>query len=234
MRQRIAVILCGGASQRMQTDKNYLQLGNRLMLPTVVERVAAAVAALYLVKFSSSQPLPDLPPGIPLRVVSENDFSDPRRAQRGPATAIANAYQEIVETLEQPLESCDVFLTGNDYPMLKSMVVQRLFEEMEDSPPEVDAVIPIVDEKLQVLCCVLRGRCLTSLPAYVEAGGQSLYGWLEERNLVTVSESSLQLIDPHLHSFLSVNSPETFQQVCDLMTGGTGNRSNRNTGEKEQ
>jgi molybdopterin-guanine dinucleotide biosynthesis protein A len=96
-----------------------------------------------------------------------------------------------------------------DHPFLNG----RALLALAGLAPGYDAVIPRVDGAAQPLHAVYHRRSLTPIERYVEAGGRSLKGLLEELIVRWVSGTELEVLDPGLRSLLNVNTPEEWQRA---------------------
>lgn len=189
-------ILAGGQSRRMGTDKALLrlELDGPPLISMVIERLRGLSDDLFIV----STPRPgyaDL--GVPV-VPDRYDDSGPLGAI---ATALCVAEQNVCLVV-----SCDM-------PFLN----RKLLDWMSLFPRTYDVLIPALHGEsrqggstiLQSMHAFYAKTCLMAIEAALHRGERRTTSFHSEVQVETVSESAIRVIDPHLMSFISVNSPET-------------------------
>ena len=146
MRQVAGVLLTGGASRRMGTDKAQIVVNGE----TLAARAARVLSA-------ACDPVIEVGPGLSgLPAVQE----DPPRS--GPLVALLAA----VGALGNPRM---VVLLGCDLPFVEPPLLQLLVEW-----PGNGTVIPIVDERLQYACARYGGAAIDAAVAALRSGDSSL------------------------------------------------------------
>jgi molybdopterin-guanine dinucleotide biosynthesis protein A len=190
-----AVILCGGASQRMGRPKAWLPFGHERMLERVV-RLAGTVARPIVVVAAADQVLPEL--GVDVAVVR-----DPAPG-RGPLQGLAAGLGALADSVEL------VYATATDVPFLEPRWIGRLVE-LSDG---YDLVIPFVGGYHHPLAALYRRH--TVLPA-IE--GLLIEDRLRLSILVdavktrVVDESEMKSVDPELQTLRNLNSPEDYARA---------------------
>jgi len=159
-----AIVLAGGHSRRMGTDKSMLPVDGRPMIEQVCRQLRGTFAKVLISaddveKFSF----------LGLDVVPD------RVPDQGPLMAIASALDATDSELNL-IVSCDV-------PEIRLPVVRRMLAEADG----VDAVIPLTDDgKEQPLFAVYRRSALRYIEEALESGGRRLshmYGFCKVRFL---------------------------------------------------
>lgn len=155
----IGVILAGGRSQRMGSDKAMVEVANRPM----AEWVAAALSRVCdeVVVAGRRRPLAGLP-AIP----------DPRSSHRGPLAGLVAAWQHY--------PGHAVALVAVDQPWLRSETVRQLVALGRDL-----AVAP-VEGGVRQTTCALYPSSLAEVAATELAGGGSLQSLLDVASFVPV------------------------------------------------
>ncbi len=189
-----AIILVGGRSSRMGRPKPWLDLAGRPLLARVVEQARTWTDEIVLVA-APHQDLPPLPAAgaAPPTVV----YDDHPGAGPLPALAVGLGAMRASWALALP---CDA-------PFVHPSVVAHLMEARGD---DVDAVIPIWDERPQPLVALYRRRLAPRVRALVAAGERRLHALADGPGICRVSAATLRALDPAGESFRSVNTPEEF------------------------
>jgi molybdopterin-guanine dinucleotide biosynthesis protein A len=100
-----------------------------------------------------------------------------------------------------------IFACSCDLPMLNARLAAYLCSLPED---QNDAVIPMIDDRLQVLHAVYRKRCAATLEAMLAGGGRSLREFAALLDVRSVGEQEIDRIDPELRSFFNINTPSDY------------------------
>lgn len=173
-----AMLLTGGASSRMGTDKATLDVDGVSM----AERIARALLSHGVsVTVLGPEPVMGLAPQ-----------PDPG-PRLGPAAALA---------------ACDpsaqfVFVCAADIPRFDARVVDLLLQEIGDA----DAAVPLVEGNLQVLCALYRAQAFGPLRESVAAGRRSLMAWCDRLRVVEVTPDRFAAAGVPDYACLGANTP---------------------------
>lgn len=144
------VLLAGGASRRMGTDKASLVLGGIALGERIVGELSAVCAPVTV---------------LGNRPIAGAEFLADARPDEGPLIALAR----FIPTRDS------VFVTSCDLPWFdRSLVVACL-----GLLGEADAVVPILEERRQPLCALYRASAFALLPGLVAQGATRMRDWLE-------------------------------------------------------
>ena len=184
-----AIILAGGDSRRMGSDKANLLLGEQ----TLLQRVIAAMQKVFPhVIVSVRQPRP----GISLPQVLDEQTAAGMQGG-GPLAGLAAGLERITTPW--------AFVVACDMPFVEPAMVELLAGYRTDC----QAVVPVVQGHPQPLAAYYAGSCLAVLRAHLAGGGKnSLRAVLERLRVHYVDESELQQADPALRSFLDLDTPQ--------------------------
>ena len=186
---RGAIILCGGQSSRMGTDKALLPFGEETLLERTVRLVSKAVAPQHIVVVAAAeQPLPPLP--------AEVQIVRDQQPYAGPLAALIEGMQALNSAVPA------AFVTGCDTPLLEPSVIDLLFDELGDS----SAVVPQDAERLYPLTAVYKRDVLAEANQQLTTGRHSLHGLLEQVEIKRIPLETLRKFDPSLASFENLNS----------------------------
>lgn len=180
-----AIILAGGDSQRMGSDKANLLLDGRSLL----QRVTATMQQVFpKVMLSVREPRT----GIELPQICD----DPSCA--GPLAGLVAGLARV--------DTPWAFAVACDMPY----VVPEVVELLGRCRGQYQAVVPIVQGYPQPLAAFYARSCLDVMRAHLESGGKnSLRAVLEKLDVCYVDEEAEILVaDPGLHSFFDLDTPQ--------------------------
>ena len=185
-----AIILAGGDSQRMGSDKANLLLGGQ----TLLQRVIATMQQIFpRVIISVRQPRPDI--ALP-QVCDE-------RAGAG-ATPGAGPLAGLVAGLGR-VTTPWAFVVACDMPFVAPALVEQLGKFRSDH----QAIVPVVHGHPQPLAAFYASSCLAAMRAQLAGGGKrSLRAALEQLQVRYVDEAELLQADPALRSFFDLDTPQ--------------------------
>ncbi|MBI1800657.1 MAG: molybdenum cofactor guanylyltransferase [Chloroflexi bacterium] len=207
------IILAGGQSRRMARDKSLMTLGGRTLVQRAVDALTPICADIVLVTNTPDKyDFPDLlkvPDAFPGTGSLGGLYSGLSAAGAERAIAVA----------------CDM-------PFLHTALLAYLAELLADA----DAVVPNLSESgapgahapgakakqidFHPLHAAYRRECLAPIEAQLRAGDLRMIGFLSHVRLRTVERADIQRLDPQLHSFFNVNTPEEWAIAEQIAAGG--------------
>lgn len=194
MSRQGAIILCGGRSSRLGSDKALLPFGNETMLQRIVGTVASVVEPRSVIVIASpDQQLP------PLAVPVARDETP----YQGPLHALTRGFTSLPTGVEA------VFVTGCDAPLLQPAVMEWLFNELGD----FDAAIPFDGERFHPLCAIYRRSIVETINRLLAEGQGALQQLAKHVRTKRLSMESLRAIDPDWLSFQNVNTQQDYSRA---------------------
>jgi molybdenum cofactor guanylyltransferase len=210
MKQVVGIILAGGHSRRMGTDKASLQFGPELLLQRIV-RIVGQTASPVIVVAQQGRKLPTLSPEV---ILAHDESPD-----RGPLEGIAAGLR----TLRNKFPEIDaVFISGCDTPLLMPAFVNRM-AELLDLP--YDAAVPIQNDVPQPLAGVYRPKILPVVNQLLTDNRLSLRDLLDHLAVRFVSADELRSVDPELQSLRNLNTPADYHAALAVAKSAEDNRS---------
>ena len=187
-----AIIMAGGDSQRMGSDKASLLLGEQ----TLLQRVIATMQKIFpQVIISVRQHRPE----IYLPQVCDEQFAG------GPLAGLAAGLGHITTPW--------AFVVACDMPFVETAVVELLGQYRG----KCQAVVPVVQGHPQPLAAFYARSGLGAIRAHLAGGGKkSLRAVLDQLQVRYVDEAELLQADPALTSFFDLDTP---QDVALAMSG---------------
>ncbi len=193
-----AIILAGGDSQRMGSDKANLLLGEQ----TLLQRVIATMQQVFPHVIVSVRQLRS---GLDLPQVCDDQSGG------GPLAGLAAGLGHIATPW--------AFVVACDMPFVEPAMVELLAKYRA----EYQAVVPVVQGHPQPLAAFYAGSCLGTLRAHLAGGGKnSLRAVLEQLQVSYVDESELLKADPALRSFFDLDTPQDVATAKEDFADRTG------------
>jgi len=180
-----AIVMAGGRSRRMGSDKAALRLGEQTLLQRVIDVVQPIFGEL---RVSVRAPRADLPWP---QICDEHQDAGPLA---GLCAALAQAKTPWI------------FALATDMPFVKPALIELLAQRRAG----FDAVVPLADGHPQPLAAFYSVSCLATISALLDAddGQRSLRAALDRLNVCYVGESDLLAADPGLRSFFDLDTPQ--------------------------
>jgi molybdopterin-guanine dinucleotide biosynthesis protein A len=197
------IILAGGHSRRMGTDKAMLPFGSEQLLQRIARIVSQATSPVVVVA-QQSRALPALPPEVVV-VCDENP-------DRGPLEGIAAGLRVLQKSFTQTKAA---FITGCDAPLLTATYIEHIVGLLD---AKHDAVVPVYEKIPQPLTGVYRTKILPIVDQLLASNRLSLRDLLDHIAVHFVSTAELRQADPDLLSLRNLNTPADYHAA--LATAG--------------
>jgi molybdenum cofactor guanylyltransferase len=192
------VFNAGGDSRRMGRNKALLPVppGDLPLLAYLVRKLAPLMPEQTLVVYND----PELANSSGL--VHEVKFVEDRWGSSGPLGGIVTA-----------LEQCSgwVVVLACDLPFVSIDVIQLLWSVAEQQGEKCDVVLPRVGGRIQPLYALYHVRSYTYLEEALDAGVRRVQDAINQVHVCIVEEMDLRRVDPELHSFTNVNTPQEWE-----------------------
>ncbi|MDD2540778.1 MAG: molybdenum cofactor guanylyltransferase [Desulfuromonadaceae bacterium] len=191
------VILAGGASSRMGTNKSFLKIGERLL----IERVYSTMEMLFhdIIIVTNS---PELYEFIPCRKVADI------YPGAGPIAGLHAGLRA----------SCTdrIFAAACDMPFLNAALIRLLCQSFE----EYDAIVPLSCSGFrEPLHALYAKSALNAMQQAIELGDKSIMNLLDRLKTKQITNDNFRSIHGAEESFQNLNTPEEFSEVAKLMRG---------------
>lgn len=96
------------------------------------------------------------------------------------------------------------FITACDTPFLQKEVIEVIVGALADG---IDVVIPETAAGIEPLCAAYSIRCLETIGRHLKSNKLKIQMFFNKMRVRRISEKALRRVDPHLCSFLNINSP---------------------------
>jgi molybdopterin-guanine dinucleotide biosynthesis protein A len=189
------VVLCGGASARMGSPKEWLEWNGETLLARVI-RIVSTVAAPVIAASRAGVELPPLP-------------RDVRRVNDAPG------YEGPLAGLLAGMEALSasrraVFVTACDHPLLRPAFIRALAARLGDHP----GVVPVLDGQTYPLTAVYRLETLPLLREWMDRGERSAKGFAARCGALRVDARELAAVDAEWESLRNVNDRQAYERLA--------------------
>ena len=188
------VILAGGASSRMGSNKALLEVEG---LPMVTRAYRTLASLFHEVIIVTNSPLDyDF---LPCRTVS--DIYPGYGSIAGLHSALSNS------------NSAHSFVTACDLPFLDPAIIRLLCELRTEG---YDAVVPVSEGGLEPLHAVYSSACKDVFDTAIQKGERKILDILSRMNIRQVTIGEVQDVGGKAASFVNINTPEEYGGICDI------------------
>ena len=208
--QAAGIVLAGGRSTRMGSDKAHLPWGRTSLLAQVCAVLRGALDGPVVVVRAAGQDLPDLPAGV--------ESCDDPAPDLGPVQGIAAGLRAVSGRADV------AFVAATDLPLLDEAVVRAVVRRLLDQPA-LGVVTPVIDGHPQLLAAAYRTDVAEALEAELAAGERRLRAVVARLAADRMAPEDL-LGDPHvaasdpgLRSFTNVNDPQEYARALAARRG---------------
>lgn len=189
-----AVILAGGNSTRMKSNKALLPYSGELFIERIYRQLAARFQEVILVTNT-----PELYSFLPCRTV--HDVYPGMGSLAGIHAGLTHSKTPYI------------FAVACDMPYLNDALVRDLVARANDSY----AVIPESDSGLEPLHAVYGKGCLASMEKALSEGNRKITDSLDWERVVVVKKEEVAVFDPDFLSFRNINTPEEYFRFREEM-----------------
>lgn len=212
------LILAGGSSRRMGTDKLLLPVPPKgiPLVRHVAERLLPLTAKVTVVANDA---------GV-CAVLQDLGREEVQREREGmPAGTLVNCLPDDtpgngplggLATGLRRTEGWALTVAG-DMPLISAACCRYLIDSSDSS---CDAVVPVLDGQAQPLHAVYSRRCLPSVERALAAGMRRMDSFWNEVRVRQVQAEELRPFDPDLLTFANVNRPSEWKEALALLSQG--------------
>lgn len=188
------MILAGGSSHRMGTDKSFLDLGGEPVIAHVIKVMTAAFPRVLLVTNDPDKyarfglPMtPDIIPGI------------------GTLGGIHAGLSS--------LKAGGAFFTAADMPFIRRALIDYLVNAFH----ETDAVVPYINGEYEPLLAVYSRRCVTAIEQTIASRKRRAVDFLSSVRLRMIRDDEFRSVDPDFISTFNINTPEDYERARQIV-----------------
>ncbi len=181
------MILVGGQSRRMRTEKALIEVGGKRLIDRVLDVIAPLFSHIVI-----NSNMPALYREWDLPVIT--DILEGKGVLGGIYTGLVYARTD------------HVFCVACDMPLLNRDLIRYMTESVDN----FDALIPKTPDGLQPLHAIYSKRCMTSVEELLHKNILKISELFPKVRSRYITEEQIRLFDPAFESFLNLN---TWQDV---------------------
>ncbi|MCC6803963.1 MAG: molybdenum cofactor guanylyltransferase [Anaerolineae bacterium] len=185
-----AVILAGGRSRRMGTDKSFVLLDGKPLIQHVIERVSALNTRLMLITNA-----PD----------KYTQFNIPSFRDIIPDLGALGGLYTALHHCPTPYAVC----VACDMPFVNPTLLQHLV----DLRDRYQAVAPRISGQIEGLHAVYSRSCLDVIQQQIDRNQLRLGDLFAHLNARYLDDAQVRTLDPELRSFVNLNTPDHLNQA---------------------
>ncbi len=187
------IVLAGGQSRRLGTDKAFVQIGGVSLIERVTNRIRQISDDVVIVTNNPE---------------NYRDLGFPLVGDVWPGMgALGGIYSGL-----RAIRHERALVVGCDMPFLDL----RLLRFMILLAADYDVVIPRLDGLLEPLHTIYSRSCLVPIANLLQAGNRRIVDFLDQVRVRYVDQSEVGIFDPQGLSFFNVNTPEDLAQAEQL------------------
>jgi molybdenum cofactor guanylyltransferase len=181
------IILAGGSSHRMGTDKSLLDLGGKPVIAHVINVMTSAFPRVVLVT------------------------NDPDKYARFGLPMTPDIIPNIgtlggIHAGLSYLKKGAAFFTASDMPFIRRELIDYLVGAFHNT----DAVVPYVNGEYEPLLAVYAKRCLSAVEKTIASRKRRAVDFLSNVRLTTIRDDEFHSVDPDFVSIFNINMPEDY------------------------
>jgi molybdopterin-guanine dinucleotide biosynthesis protein A len=187
------VILSGGKSTRMGTNKAFLEIGGKRLIDRIMLMFRDMFREVILV---TNSPLDYLDQDC---IIASDIFKN-----KG---ALGGIYTGLFYA------SCDhVFVSACDMPFLNKSFIEHMIKCRD----RYDIVVPELPDGLQPLHAIYSKRCLSPIKKLMDMDNLKITGFYRGLKTLVIKEETIKSFDPEGKMFLNVNTRKDFEHISSL------------------
>lgn len=193
MKDITAVILVGGRSKRMRSDKWSLALSGQPLLDELIEKFSLLCTEVILAVGAGKRPL-----WTGIKMVEDEVLG------QGPLSGILAGLKG--SSLEHNLVvSCDMPFVNTD-----------LIKEIMGRAAGNDVVVCESPNGLEPLCALYSKACIPHIEAALKRGDRKVVSFFEGVKVEVIAQDEVAKIDPDFLTFFNINTPLDFERAIEI------------------
>lgn len=188
------IVLAGGLSKRLGTDKTLLEFGGQTLLGLTVERLSKITSDIVIACGAGPRPgWPDIPV----------EYAADRHGGRGPLAGLEAGLRAIANE-EAVVVACDM-------PFLNPNLLRYMVSLLDNH----DAVVPVITGRRHALHGAYSRACLPIIEDLLATGG-SMRNLLDRVDAWILPEDDVRGMDPDGLSCFNLNSQDDLRLAREL------------------
>jgi molybdopterin-guanine dinucleotide biosynthesis protein A len=188
------VILVGGKSRSMGTDKAFLEIEGEPIFERVLRAMSANFASVLLIGDKQER---------------FSGYGLPVIADRYPGSALGGLYTGLLSA-----DTDLIYVSPCDLPFPSASLIRHLCSLANG----FDTVVPKTEKGFEPLFALYRKSCLEPMRHLLEQGNYRVYDIYPEVTVRFVSAEELNLVTDLEHSLLNINTPAEYAKMKRELT----------------
>jgi len=190
------VVLAGGKSSRMGTDKSFVCLNKKRLIEIIIETIEQKFPREEIILVTNT---PDAYRYLQIRLVEDIVKN------RGPLGGLHAALTYSTTPY--------LFLVGCDMPFLNIGLLDYMLEMRGDK----EVIIPRIDGWAEPLHAIYAQECLGKIPKYLTEEKPRLDIFFPEVKVKYIEKDEIMVFDPLLKSFRNINTRADLLEAEDFL-----------------
>lgn len=197
MSQITPLILAGGESRRMGTNKSFVSLAGKPMIEVVTAKIKEIFSLPPMLITNS----PQLYSYLGLKMVE--DIIKGKGPLGGIHAGLSNSPSQFN------------FIFGCDMPFLNRDLIQYMIKQIG----EEDLIIPRHGVCLEPLHAIYSKNCLASIEEILNKGALKIQSFFPQVKIHYIEEREIQQFEPHLKCFSNINTRQDLEDAHGFCRG---------------
>jgi molybdenum cofactor guanylyltransferase len=190
------VILAGGTSHRMGTDKSFLDLGGTPVIGHVIKAMTSAFARVLIITNDQNK---------------YARFGLPMRADIIPGIGTLGGIHAGLSYCEDEA----AFFAASDMPFIRPAVINYLAGAFHDT----DAVVPYIHGEYEPLLAIYAKSCLSAVEKTIASRKRRAVEFLSRVRMKKIRDDEFSAVDPDHISIFNINTPEDYERAKRIVEG---------------
>ncbi|MBN2224750.1 MAG: molybdenum cofactor guanylyltransferase [Deltaproteobacteria bacterium] len=187
---KTGIILAGGSSHRMGTDKSFLDLGGVPIIGHVIRVMTSAFPRVLII---TNDPDKYARFGLPMKADIISGIG---------------TLGGIHSGLTYLKDSAALFV-ASDMPFIRPALIDYLVSAFHDT----DAVVPYLNGEYEPLLAIYARGCLPAVEKTIASRKRRVVDFLSGIRLRTIRNDEFSLVDPDYLSIFNINTPEDYERA---------------------
>ena len=184
------IILAGGKSRRIATDKAFLTLGNQPIIADTMDTLKSLFPDIFIITNNPE----------PYHSIAAEKVRD-IIPEKGP---LGGLYTGLTVSRTQYN-----FVVACDMPFLNPDLILYMLDQREG----FDAIVPQSVGGLEPLHAIYSKSCLEPILQHLENGDLKIQSFFREVKVKHIHQTEIERFDPELRTFFNINYREDYQRV---------------------
>ena len=188
------IILAGGKSKRMGENKAFIDAGGAPLFERVY-RVFKEIFSEIIIVANDTRPFERYEARLQKDIILNKG-------------ALGGLYTGLLHA-----SSYHAFCTACDMPLLNLWVIKYMTEERN----KYDVIVPKTHDGLHPLHAIYSKKCLNPMRQLLNRDDLKIVNFFHQVRVRYIEEMEIRELDPHMRSFINVNTEEEMEAVRNIL-----------------